>query len=123
MNTPTSMMTSGVLDPTDRVRFPSFLTSRFLRYDDGTKDESALPFHIHLSLALRQLIGTSVDDEEDWNEEDSDYLGPTPKWFYSFYDDGKWPRAQASLTVTLTPDLSLQNTTLTVKLRATIRAS
>jgi len=57
------------------------------RYDDGTKDESALPFHIHLSLALRQLIGTSVDDGDDWNEEDSDYLGPTPKWFYSFYDD------------------------------------
>jgi hypothetical protein len=54
------------------------------RYDDGTKDESALPFHIHLSLALKQLIGTSVDD---WDEEDSDYLGPTPKWFYSFYDD------------------------------------
>jgi len=57
------------------------------RYDDGTKDESALPFHIHLSLALKQLIGTSVDDGDDWNEEDSDYLGPTPKWFYSFYDD------------------------------------
>jgi hypothetical protein len=57
------------------------------RYDDGTKDESALPFHIHLSLALRQLTGTSVDDGDDWNEEDSDYLGPTPKWFYSFYDD------------------------------------
>jgi len=57
------------------------------RYDDGTKDESALPFHIHLSLALKQLIGTSADDGDDWNEEDSDYLGPTPKWFYSFYDD------------------------------------
>jgi len=57
------------------------------RYDDGTKDESALPFHIHLSLALKQLIGTSADDVDDWNEEDSDYLGPTPKWFYSFYDD------------------------------------
>jgi hypothetical protein len=56
------------------------------RYDDGTKDESALPFHIHLSLALKQLIGTA-DDEDDWNEDDSDYLGPTPKWFYSFYDD------------------------------------
>jgi hypothetical protein len=57
------------------------------RYDDGTKDESALPFHIHLSLALGQLIGSSVDDGDDWDEEDSDYLGPTPKWFYSFYDD------------------------------------
>jgi hypothetical protein len=57
------------------------------RYDDGTKDESALPFYIHLSLALKQLIGTSVDDGNDWDEEDSDYLGPTPKWFYSFYDD------------------------------------
>jgi len=57
------------------------------RYDDGTKDESPLPFHIHLSLALKQLIGTSADDGDDWNEEDSDYLGPTPKWFYSFYDD------------------------------------
>jgi len=57
------------------------------RYDDGTKDESALPFHIHLSLALKQLIGTSVEDGDDWDEEDSDYLGPTPKWFYSFYDD------------------------------------
>jgi hypothetical protein len=56
------------------------------RYDDGTKDESALPFHVHLSLALKQLIGTSVD-EDCWDEEDSDYLGPTPKWFYSFYDD------------------------------------
>jgi len=57
------------------------------RYDDGTKDESALPFHIHLSLALRQLTGTSVEDGDDWDEEDSDYLGPTPKWLYSFYDD------------------------------------
>jgi len=57
------------------------------RYDDGTKDESALPFHAHLSLALKQLIGTSVEDGDDWDEEDSDYLGPTPKWLYSFYDD------------------------------------
>jgi len=57
------------------------------RYDDGTKDESALPFHIHLSLALKQLTGTSADDGDEWDEEDSDYLGPTPKWFYSFYDD------------------------------------
>jgi len=57
------------------------------RYDDGTKDESALPFHIHLSLALRQLIGTSVEDGDNWDEEDSDYLGPTPKWLYCFYDD------------------------------------
>jgi hypothetical protein len=57
------------------------------RYDDGTKDESALPFHIHLSLALKQLIGTAAEDGEDWDEEDSDYLGPTPKWLYSFYDD------------------------------------
>jgi hypothetical protein len=57
------------------------------RYDDGTKDESPLPFHIHLSLALKQLIGTSAVDDDDWNEDDSDYLGPTPKWFYSFYDD------------------------------------
>ena len=63
--------------------FPPF------RYDDGTKDESALPFHIHLSLALKQLTGTSADDGDDWDEEDSDYLGPTPKWFYSFYDDGR----------------------------------
>jgi len=57
------------------------------RYDDGTKDESALPFHIHLSLALRQVIGIPVEDGDDWDEEDSDYLGPTPKWLYSFYDD------------------------------------
>jgi hypothetical protein len=61
------------------------------RYDDGTKDESALPFHAHLSLALKQLIGTSVEDGDDWDEEDSDYLGPTPKWLYSFYDDGSCP--------------------------------
>lgn len=88
MNMPTSMMATGVLDPTDYVSLPFFLTLRSLRYDDGTKDESALPFHIHLSLALKQLIGTSLDDEDDWNEEDSDYLGPTPKWLYSFYDDG-----------------------------------
>lgn len=67
---------------------PFFLNLRPLRYDDGTKDESALPFHIHLSLALRQLTGTSVEDGDDWDEEDSDYLGPTPKWLYSFYDDG-----------------------------------
>lgn len=64
------------------------LTPSGFRYDDGTKDESALPFHIHLSLALKQLIGTPADDGDDWDEEDSDYLGPTPKWFYSFYDDG-----------------------------------
>lgn len=69
---------------------PFSLTPHLFRYDDGTKDESALPFHIHLSLALRQLTGTSIDDGDDWNEEDSDYLGPTPKWFYSFYDDGAW---------------------------------
>ena len=67
----------------------SSLTLFSLRYDDGTKDESALPFHVHLSLALKQLIGPSVD-EDCWDEEDSDYLGPTPKWFYSFYDDGVW---------------------------------
>lgn len=72
-----------------RLRSLPFSLTPSLRYDDGTKDESALPFHIHLSLALKQLIGTSADDD-DWNEEDSDYLGPTPKWFYSFYDDGAW---------------------------------
>ena len=91
MNTSTSMMTTGMLDPTNwqlasliDVPPPPF------RFDDGTKDESALPFHIHLSLALRQLTGTSVEDGDDWDEEDSDYLGPTPKWLYCFYDDGLW---------------------------------
>ena len=109
MNTPTSMMTTGALDSTDRVCFHSSLTPHSLRYDDGTKDESALPFHIHLSLALKQVIGTSADDGDDWNEDDSDYLGPTPKWFYSFYDDGTWsPTAfeppQRTLTGPLPPE-------------------
>lgn len=83
-------MTTGMLDPTNRAPRFCNLTFHSLRYDDGTKDESALPFHIHLSLALKQLIGTSVEDGDDWDEEDSDYLGPTPKWLYSFYDDGSW---------------------------------
>lgn len=99
MNTQTSTMITGMLGLAAHACFPSSLTLPSSRYDDGTKDESALPFHIHLSLALKQLIGTSVDDEDDWNEEDSDYLGPTPKWFYSFYDDGMWsPRIQAPAT-------------------------
>lgn len=84
------------------------LTPRTFRYDDGTKDESALPFHIHLSLALKQLIGTSVDD---WDEEDSDYLGPTPKWFYSFYDDGaRFPSQSPGLwNITLTEPFHLEH--------------
>ena len=84
---------------------PFCLTLRPFRYDDGTKDESALPFHIHLSLALRQLTGSSVEDGDDWDEEDSDYLGPTPKWLYCFYDDGLWSprgfRLFAELTLSL----------------------
>ena len=106
MNIPTSMMVTGMFNPTARACFSSSLTLPSFRYDDGTKDESTLPFHIHLSLALKQLIGTSVDDEDDWNEEDSDYLGPTPKWFYSFYDDGAWSLCiQAPATVSLTESL------------------
>jgi len=88
MNMLTSMMITGMFGFHQQRALPFSLTPHSFRYDDGTKDESALPFHIHLSLALRQLTGTSVDDGDDWNEEDSDYLGPTPKWFYSFYDDG-----------------------------------